>query len=52
MDILTRGVRRFEIVGLSEEKAYLQAEVSFFDDDDSARRPPACANRRSRTTGS
>ena len=39
MDILTRGVRRFEIVGLSEEQAYLQAEVSFFDDDDSAPAP-------------
>ena len=36
MDILTRGLRRFEIVELSGEKAYLQAEVSFFDDDDSA----------------
>ncbi|MGB7722357.1 MAG: LON peptidase substrate-binding domain-containing protein [Bryobacteraceae bacterium] len=39
MDILTRGVRRFEIVELSGEKAYLQAEVSFFDDDDSAPAP-------------
>ena len=36
MDIVTRGLRRFEIVELSGEKAYLQAEVSFFDDDDSA----------------
>jgi len=40
MDILTRGLRRFEIVGLNEEKDYLQAEVSFFDDDDPAP-PPA-----------
>jgi len=39
MDILTRGVRRFEIVELSGEKAYLRAEVSFFDDDDSAPAP-------------
>jgi Lon protease-like protein len=39
MDILTRGLRRFEIVGLSEEKAYLQAEVSFFDDDEPAPAP-------------
>ena len=39
MDILTRGLRRFEIVELSGEKAYLQAEVSFFDDDDPAPAP-------------
>ena len=36
MDILMRGLRRFEIVELSGEKDYLQAEVSFFDDDDAA----------------
>jgi Lon protease-like protein len=40
MDILTRGVRRFEIVGLNEDKAYLRGEVEFFDDDDSVP-PPA-----------
>src|SRR5262245_54352780 len=34
MDILTRGQRRFEIVALNEDKAYLQGEVRFFDDDD------------------
>jgi Lon protease-like protein len=34
MDVMTRGVRRFEIVGLNEEKAYLRGEVEFFDDDD------------------
>ena len=34
MDILTRGIRRFEIVGLNEDKAYLRGEVAFFDDDD------------------
>src|SRR5208283_4491405 len=39
MDILTRGLRRFEIVELSAEKDYLQAEVSFFDDDDPAPAP-------------
>jgi Lon protease-like protein len=39
MDILTRGQRRFEIVGLNEEKDYLQGEVSFFDDDDFAPAP-------------
>jgi len=40
MDILTRGVRRFEILGLNEDKAYLRGEVQFFDDDDSAPAPP------------
>jgi len=39
MDILTRGLRRFEIVELSGEKNYLQAEVSFFDDDAAAPAP-------------
>jgi hypothetical protein len=40
MDILTRGRRRFAISALNEEKAYLQAEVEFFDDDDFAPTPP------------
>ena len=39
MDIVTRGLRRFEIVGIDEEKAFLQAEVNFFDDDDFAAVP-------------
>ena len=34
MDILTRGSRRFEILGINEEKSYLRGEVEFFDDDD------------------
>lgn len=34
LDILTRGVRRFEITGLNEDKAYLRGEVEFFDDDE------------------
>ena len=34
MDVLTVGKRRFEVVGLNEEKSYLQGEVEFFDDDD------------------
>jgi Lon protease-like protein len=36
MDIMTRGEHRFEIIHLSEEKDYLQAEVNFFDDEDLA----------------
>lgn len=34
MDILTRGIRRFEIIGLNEEKSYLRGEVEFFDDEE------------------
>ncbi len=34
MDFLTRGVRRFEIVMLNQEKSFLRGEVAFFDDDD------------------
>lgn len=34
MDVLTVGKRRFEILGLNEEKSYLQGEVEFFDDED------------------
>ena len=34
MDIVTRGSRRFEIVLLNQEKAYLQGQVEFFDDDE------------------
>ncbi|HVW10460.1 MAG TPA: LON peptidase substrate-binding domain-containing protein [Bryobacteraceae bacterium] len=33
-DIVTRGWRRFRIVSLDDEKAWLRAEVEFFDDDD------------------
>jgi ATP-dependent Lon protease len=36
MDVMTRGQQRFEIVRLSEEKEYLQAEVAYFDDEDLA----------------
>jgi Lon protease-like protein len=33
MDILVRGWRRFEVQDLNREKAYLCAEVGFFDDE-------------------
>lgn len=32
LDILTRGRQRFQILEIIEEKAYLQARVSFFED--------------------
>ena len=33
MDILTRGLRRFEIVMLNDERNYLRGTVEFFDDE-------------------
>lgn len=34
LDILTRGRRRFEVLELDQEMAYLRGEVEFFDDDE------------------
>src|SRR5262249_26765248 len=45
MDILTRGRRRFEIVLLNDERAFLRGAVEFFDDDEAAP-PPADLQRR------
>ena len=33
LDILTQGLRRFEILRVNEERSFLRAEVSFFDDE-------------------
>jgi len=33
LDIVCEGRRRFEVMGLHEERAFLQAEVSYFDDE-------------------
>src|SRR5688500_1343466 len=33
MDIVTIGVRRFELVLLNQDKSYLRGEVQYFDDD-------------------
>jgi len=33
MDIVCEGRRRFEVMGLNEERSFLQAEVSYFDDE-------------------
>lgn len=40
MDIEAVGRRRFEILFLNEEKAYLQGAVEFFEDDDDQPPPP------------
>jgi Lon protease-like protein len=34
LDLIAKGRRRFHIAALDEEKAYLRAEVEFFDDED------------------
>jgi len=34
MDIIARGRRRFEIVRLNDERAFLRGSVEFFDDDE------------------
>jgi Lon protease-like protein len=36
LDIVTNGVRRFEILALDHNKAYLQGQVEFFNDEDLA----------------
>ena len=33
MDIICEGRRRFEVVGVNEDRAFLQAEVTYFDDE-------------------
>ena len=33
LDILCEGRRRFEVMGLNQERAFLQAEIAYFDDD-------------------
>ncbi len=32
LDIVTRGRRRFELLGLNQDRAFLQGQVEFFDD--------------------
>jgi hypothetical protein len=45
MDLLARGRRRFEIVRLNDDRAFLRASVDFFDDDESAAAPPEIQKR-------
>jgi Lon protease-like protein len=45
MDIVTHGRRRFEIMLLNDERAYLRGAVEFFDDEES---PPAPADLQRR----
>jgi len=40
LDILTTGLRRFELLSLDEGKSYLRASIDFFDDEPGAELPP------------
>jgi Lon protease-like protein len=44
MDILTRGVERFEVIQVNDERAFLRAEISLIEDEPS--KPPAQAVER------
>ena len=39
MDILTRGVERFEVIQVNEERSFLQAEISLLQDEDEDDQP-------------
>jgi Lon protease-like protein len=39
LDILTRGVERFEVIQVNEERSFLQAEISLLQDDDEEDEP-------------
>lgn len=45
MDIIARGRRRFEIVRLNDERAFLRGSVEFFDDDEEAPIAPEVRQR-------
>jgi Lon protease-like protein len=45
LDILCRGLRRFEIILLNQERDYLRASVSMFDDDEDESGVPADLQR-------
>jgi Lon protease-like protein len=41
MDILTRGVERFEVIQVNEDREFLQAEISVVQDEDEPEKPAA-----------
>ena len=45
MDVITQGARRFEILYLDQEKAYLRGEVQYFDDDENETVPDLLQQR-------
>jgi Lon protease-like protein len=40
LDLVATGQRRFRITALDQDKAYLRAEVQFFNDEDASEVPP------------
>jgi hypothetical protein len=44
-DVITRGQRRFQVVSLNDDKAYLRGEVEYFDDEQVAQIPGELLNR-------
>lgn len=44
-NVITRGKRRFTLLGIDEEKDYLRGEVEFFDDEDWAPVSPELRER-------
>jgi len=44
MDILTRGVERFEVIEVNEDRAFLQAEISVVQDQDEGGERPGKAS--------
>jgi Lon protease-like protein len=45
MDILTRGVERFEVIEVNEDRSFLQAEISVVQDEDGLHDKPASRRR-------
>ena len=45
MDILTVGRRRFELIELNDEKAYLRGQVEYFDDEEEPGAPDELIRR-------
>ncbi|MGZ4788303.1 MAG: LON peptidase substrate-binding domain-containing protein [Terriglobales bacterium] len=45
LDIVTEGLKRFQITGLDQERSFLRAEVSFFDDDEEQAAPKSEAEK-------
>jgi len=44
-DVLTRGQRRFRLLSVNEDRAYLRGEVEFFGDEDVRPAPPEFRTR-------
>jgi ATP-dependent Lon protease len=44
-DVLTRGQRRFSLISVDQEKAYLRGEVEYFSDEDAAPAPYDVRNK-------